>query len=74
LIKQPEQLKVGGEFYGSSNYTATYDDKGLVGRQAKAVAPRNKIFSDGKFEDYTTYTGNYIQNPIQKSLLYRPEG
>jgi hypothetical protein len=45
LVKQAEQLKVGGEFYGSSNYTSNFDDKGLIGRQEKAIAPKNKIFS-----------------------------
>jgi len=45
LIKQQEQLKVGGQFYGSSNYASHFDDKGLVGRQERAVLPQNKIFS-----------------------------
>lgn len=74
LVKQQEQLKVGGQFYGSSNYASTFDDKGLLGRQEKAVMPQNKIFSEGKFEDFTTYGGNYVRNPVQKNVAYRPEG
>lgn len=39
LFRQPEQLKVGGEFYGSSNYAANFDNKGFEGRRQKAIIP-----------------------------------
>lgn len=45
VIKHAEQLRVGGQFYGSTNYASTFDDKGLVGRQEKAKMPTNKIFT-----------------------------
>ncbi len=60
MIKHEQQLKIGGQFYGESNYANNYYDKGLAGKQDKFVPPQNKILPEGRFEDATTYTGNYI--------------
>jgi hypothetical protein len=38
-MKHVEQLKVGGEFYGASNYALNYDNKGFDGRRQKAIIP-----------------------------------
>lgn len=45
LVRQAEQIKVGGEFYGNSSYALNYDNKGFEGRREKAIIPQNKIFT-----------------------------
>jgi hypothetical protein len=38
------------------------------------VQPHNKILPEGRFEENSTYTGNYVENPIQKNQQFKPEG
>ena len=32
------------------------------------------MFPEGRFEDVSTYTGNYLNNPAQKTEKFKPEG
>jgi len=60
-------LKVGGKFTGQSSYGDDYKNKSSGGRQDKVTFPDNHIMPQGKFEDVSTYTGNYLNNPAQRS-------
>jgi hypothetical protein len=66
-IKPQEELKVGGQFYGESNYSENYVNKGSLGKTEKYLPLQNQILPEGRFEENSTYASNYLRNYVERT-------
>lgn len=72
---RPEgELKIGGNFEGSSSYGADYDNKGQGQRSERVPLPKNHVMPEGRFEGNTAYTSDYLGSKMEKNPQFRPVG
>lgn len=63
-FKPEGELKIGGEFQGSSSYGQDYDYKGVGQRSERVQLPKNQVMPEGRFEGGSAYNADYLATKV----------